>query len=128
MKKKDFLQEEHKSSRLGRHLKYTGQKRPPNTAAHAIVSGSHDEARAARQILAKWKIRIDDPDNGVFLPRDSRYIPHPEMKNAVNHAKLHTDEYYVNITAMLSQSTTEYECRQTLQLIAQSLQDGTLEY
>ena len=128
MNKSDFLAEKHNSRRLGRHLRYVGQKCSINTAAHAIVSGAHEAAAAARKILAKWKIRIDDPDNGVFLPRDSRYMPHPELKDAVNHAELHTEEYYINITAMLRQATSEQECRETLRLIAQCLIDGTLEY
>ena len=36
----DLLDERHKSRRLARHLRATtGYKQPPNTAAHAIVSG-----------------------------------------------------------------------------------------
>lgn len=120
--------EPHKSRRLARHMKAIGMKRPINTAAHAIVSGQHNESRAAREILAAFQIRIDDPDNGIFLPRDYRFMPHPQMPKAVNHAKIHTDRYYVNITSMLLQSTTPQECRNTLKLIAQKLKDGTFEY
>lgn len=114
MSREELFSEKHKSSRLSRHLKYAGVKRHPNTAAHAIVSGTHPEAVAARKILARWKIRIDDPDNGVFLPRDSRYIPHKNLPNASNHAKLHTDEYYLNVTNMLRTAQSEMECRLTL--------------
>jgi hypothetical protein len=124
----EFKGEPHKPSRLSRHLKATGIKRPPNVAAHAIVSGDKPEAKAARKILAKWKIRIDDPDNGVFLPRDVRFIPHPDLPDAANHAKVHTDEYYVNITAMLEQTTSARGCRDVLRLIAKELKDGTLQY
>lgn len=67
MSREQLFDEKHKPSRLSRHLKYTGNKRHPNTAAHAIVSGTHPEAMAAERILARWKIRIDDPDNGVFF-------------------------------------------------------------
>lgn len=126
--KNELLKEEHKPSRLGRHIKYTGKKRQPNTAAHAIVSGSHPEAIAARKILAKWKIRIDDPDNGVFLPRDSRYIPHKDMPSAANHAKLHTDEYYLNVTNMLRSAQSKTECRMTLRLIADELRNGSFVF
>ena len=78
MSMKELMSEKHKPSKLSRHMRYVGTNRPSNVAAHAIVSGNHSEAIAARRILARWKIRIDDPDNGVFLPRDSRFIPHNE--------------------------------------------------
>lgn len=128
MSREELFDEKHKSSRLSRHLKYTGNKRHPNTAAHAIVSGTHPEAVAARRILARWKIRIDDPDNGVFLPRDSRYIPHKNLPNASNHAKLHTDEYYLNVTSMLRSAQSEYDCRTTLRLIADELRNGSFDF
>ena len=128
MSRKDLMSEKHKPRRLGRFMKGTGIQRAPNTAAHAIVSGSHPEARAARRILAKFKIRIDDPDNGVFLPKSEDYVPHPEMPDAHNHAKIHTEEYYVNITTVLSTATSEYECRLALRLIRDKLVDGSLEY
>lgn len=128
MSRSELLGEKHKPSRLSRHKKATFQLRPPNVAAHAIVSGGHPAARAARRILAKWRIRIDDPDNGVFLPVDARYMPHPEMPAAANHSMLHTDEYYVNITNILNTATSELECRLALRLIARQLQDGSLGY
>ncbi len=128
MSKICFLKEEHSADRLCRHIKAQGVKRPPNVAAHAIVSGSHPEAKAARKILAKFKIRIDDPDNGVYLPRDSRFIPHEEMPYAAAHAKVHTEEYYINVTNILNTTTSSFECRVALKLIAKKLRDGTLEY
>lgn len=128
MTKQQFLKEEHDPKRLSRHLKASGFTRPPNVAAHAIVSGTHPEAKAARKILAKFKIRIDDPDNGVYLPRDSRFIPHENMPDAANHAKVHTDEYYINVTNILNTATTALECRVALKLIAKKLRNGSLEY
>lgn len=128
MTKPQFLKEEHDPKCLCRHLKAAGFVRPPNVAAHAIISGSHPEAKAARKILAKFRIRIDDPDNGVYLPRDSRFIPHENMPDAANHAKVHTDEYYINVTNILNTATSALECRVALKLIAKKLRDGSLEY
>jgi len=128
MTRSQFLKEEHDSKRLSRHIRATGISRPPNVAAHAIISGGHPEAKAARRILAKFKIRIDDPDNGVYLPRDARFIPHEKMPDAANHAKVHTDEYYINVTNILNTATTALECRVALKLIAKKLRNGTLEY
>lgn len=128
MDKNQLIDEKHKPDRLSRFMKSSGITRPVNTAAHAIISGAHERATAARKILAKWKIRIDDPDNGVFLPKNSDYTPHPQMPQAVNHAAIHTKEYYVNITAMLTPTKSEEECRLVLKLIGKMLQQGTLEY
>ena len=128
MSRTEFLREEHDSKRLSRHIRATGISRPPNVAAHAIISGGHSEAKAARKILAKFKIRIDDPDNGVYLPRDARFIPHEKMPDAANHAKVHTDEYYINMTNILNTATSELECRVALRLIAKKLRNGSLEY
>jgi hypothetical protein len=127
MTKQQFLQEEHDAKRLSRHIRATGVKRPANVAAHAIVSGSHPEARAARRILAKFKIRIDDPINGVYLPRNSRFIPHEKMPDAANHAKVHTDQYYINVTNILNTATSDIECRVALKLIAKQLRNGEME-
>lgn len=128
MTPQQLLKEGHDPKRLSRHLKATGLARSPNVAAHAIVSGSHPNAKAARKILAKFKIRIDDPDNGVYLPRDARFIPHEKMPDAANHAEIHTDEYYINVTNILNTATSELECRIALTLIAKKLREGTLEY
>lgn len=128
MNKQELLNEQHKPNRLSRFMKSSGIDRPVNTAAHAIVSGSHERATAARNILAKWWIRIDDPVNGVFLPKNRHYTPHPQMPNAANHAAMHTKEYYVNITAMLAPRTSENDCRLILKLIGKMLTEGTLKY
>lgn len=124
----DLLKEEHKPRRLSRFVKATGIEKPLNTATHAIVSGTHPGAEAARKILAKFNIRIDDPDNGVFLPRNYKCTPHPEMPDASNHAEIHTREYYLNVTTILNKVTSNLECRIALRLIAKKLQAGTLEY
>jgi len=128
MNPQQLLTEGHDSKRLSRHLRATGVSRPPNVAAHAIVSGGQPEAKAARKILAKFKIRIDDPDNGVYLPKDSSFIPHEKMPDAAAHSKVHTDEYYVNVTNILNTATSQFECRIALKLIAKKLREGTLEY
>ena len=128
MSRQELQSEDHSPSRLSRHIRATGETRPQNVSAHAIVSGSHREAAAARRILAKFKIRIDDPDNGVYLPRDHRFMPHEDMPDAANHSEIHTREYYINATNILSTATTELECRTALRLIARKLKEGTLEY
>ncbi|WP_210798610.1 AHH domain-containing protein [Pseudoalteromonas ostreae] len=124
-----LLEEKHRPQRMTRYMSATGAgKKPPNTATHAIVSGTHELAKAARKILAKFKIRIDDPANGVYLPKNGNYIPHPAMPDASNHAKIHTELYYLNITNQLALANTRSECALILQAIATSLQNGVYGY
>lgn len=63
-----------------------------------------------------------------FLPRDFRYIPHKNLPNASNHAKLDTDEYYLNVTAMLRTAQSESDCRITLRLIADELRNAGFKF
>ncbi|MCG7545724.1 AHH domain-containing protein [Pseudoalteromonas sp. MM17-2] len=129
MTKDMLLTEKHRPNRMTRYMAATGSgKKPPNTATHAIVSGTHELASAARKILAKFKIRIDDPANGVYLPKNDNYIPHPQMPDASNHAKIHTVQYYLNITNQLSLANTRDECVQILHAIAKALQEGKYGY
>jgi len=55
-------------------------------------------------------------------------VPHPLMPDASNHAKIHTVQYYLNITNQLSLANTCNECVEILQAIAEALQKGTYGY
>jgi len=129
MPQESLLAEKHRPQKMARYMSATGAgKKPPNTATHSIVSGSHELAEAARSILAKFKIRIDDPANGVFLPKNRNHVPHSHMPNASNHAEIHTDKYYLNITNQLSLATSRSECVAILKAIAIALQRGEQVY
>lgn len=118
--------ETHCPKRLSDHMRLTGKARPVKMSAHAIVSGRHKKAKIAREILADFGIRIDDPDNGVFLPTKTAYTPHDDMPDAHPHSRVHTERYYINITNRLSQVTSERQARAVLRRIAQELQSGTM--
>lgn len=45
-----------------------GMRKPPGWQAHHIVSEAHPEGKAAMAILRKFKIDVNSPLNGVFLP------------------------------------------------------------
>ncbi len=124
MPPQQLMREKHNSRRLGRFMRVVGVRRFPHLAAHAVVSGQHSKSRATRLILAKFGIRIDDPDNGVFLPKNNKYIPHIDMPKAVNHASLHSTEYYDDVYRVLSSATSEVECRASLKIISRILQNG----
>lgn len=118
--------EKHCPKRLSEHMRLIGKPRPVKMSAHAIVSGRHKKAKMAREILADFGIRIDDPDNGVFLPVKTAYTPHEDMPNAHPHSRVHTERYYINVTNRLSQVTSERQARAVLRRIAQELQNGTM--
>jgi hypothetical protein len=72
---------------------------PPGYEAHHIVPDDMREAEEARQVLKKAEIGIDDPINGICLPR-STYTPNVE--STLVHETMHTPEYCGYINRFLS--------------------------
>lgn len=104
---------------------------PSGTHAHHIVSRGHDYASPSRRRLAKHKIRIDDPVNGVFLPGKKMYVDLSGKKGCkVNHNEIHTNEYYINVRNYLSRSAAEdYKSMcDALKEIALRLDKGEFKY
>lgn len=124
----DYIQlreEEHDSARLGRHLVEKHGKRPPQCHAHAIVAGKHKFAAAARLVMAKLKIRIDDPDNGCWLPENTAATPHPSFPKAPPHSRIHRSNYFFWIRTRLVRIRKAPAFRTELSLIAADLHNGT---
>ena len=126
----DQLEEEkHDSDRLARHLMVaTGRSRPPARChAHAIISGGHKEAAKLRAVLAWLKMRIDDPDNGCWLPENTAATPHPLFRNAVPHSRIHRHNYYRWLQTIITMQNmkTQSRLRMALKLIGRQLQDHT---
>lgn len=121
--------EKHDSDRLARHLMAeTGcTSRPQRCHAHAIVSGGHKEAAKLRAVLAWLKLRIDDPDNGCWLPENTAATPHPLFKNAIPHSRIHRYNYYrwLQTIITLQNMKKQERLRAALRLIARQLQDRT---
>jgi hypothetical protein len=65
------------------------------------VPGELREAEDARQVLKKAKIRIDDPIDGICLPRNTS-TPNPE--GTLVHETMHTLEYCIYINRLLSKA------------------------
>jgi hypothetical protein len=91
------------SIKLRRNMEAAGRFGPVNTDAHHIVAWWDEGAEIALTILEQVGIHVDDEVNGVYLPSNSKYVPHPDMPNAYAHSKVHTDIYYLNITELLAQ-------------------------
>jgi hypothetical protein len=85
------------SAILGKHLRVNGVSRPgAKWEAHHIVSSEHQEAVGARLLIAEddIAIRLDDPDNGAWMPKtkaDARPTIYP---NAIGHNRIHRQLYY----------------------------------
>ncbi|WP_259648535.1 AHH domain-containing protein, partial [Pseudomonas savastanoi] len=56
---------------LSSRMVNSGIARPANSSAHHIVGDTSKLAEPARRIMAKHKIDIDDPTNGVFYQTET---------------------------------------------------------
>lgn len=116
------------SIKLRRNMEAAGRFGPVNTDAHHIVpwNAGDDNAKMARRILEQVGIQVDDEVNGVYLPRNSKYVPHPKMPNAYAHPIIHKRIYYLNIAALLDKEKGSKEgVESVLRDIAKELTDGT---
>lgn len=83
-----------------------GEMQPDATDAHHIVARRHHLAALARGFLFRWKIGIDDADNGVFLPKKPGANV-PGLANAVPHGPLHSGPYHNEVTNRLRERRGE---------------------
>ncbi len=99
MTERELNSEEHDSERMAEMMTNSADRRPAAAEychCHAIVSGSHNEAAVIRAVLAWAKMRIDDPRNGCWLPKNTAAKIHMPswLKNAVPHSRIHRKSYY----------------------------------
>lgn len=127
----DALEEEkHESAVLAAFMTATGDPRPHDLChAHAIVSGAHKDAAELRAMLAWLKIRIDDPHNGCWLPRNTAakaYMP-PRLRDAIPHSRIHRYNYYFWLNRQINPvaTTTRDDLIKTLGMIELRLQNGS---
>lgn len=124
-----LLNEKHSSSLLGKHLRISGIARPgAKWEAHHLISGKHTEAAAARLVLAEDdnKIRIDDPDNGAWMPKtkaDARPTMYP---NAIGHNRIHRQLYYHWIGNAISMMDNDLQIRTFLNTVRTQLLHGNI--
>lgn len=131
MTTRELANEKHKSTRLAKHMCKSGDPKPSSHCdCHAIVSGGMKQAIQIRAILAWLKVRIDDPVNGCWLPRDWEDRAHMPnyLRKAVPHRRIHHKSYYawlagrINVTAI--QNTDQLE--EALRMARRMLQSGTV--
>lgn len=106
-----------------------GEMQPNDTDAHHIVARRHRLAAAARAYLFRWKIGIDDADNGVFLPKKLG-AGIPGLESAVPHSPLHSGPYHFEVTDRLRERAGEPASagREELRAMRAEMIAGTFPY
>ncbi len=115
------VDEEPSSEKLDRNMRASGMTRPPETDPHHIVAGGAGPAAEARTILKKFGIGINDPNNGVYLCRNTKTLC---GEPGAIHSKLHTKDYYNAVNNRLRLANTREEAIAALRQIARELKDG----
>ncbi|MFL0809748.1 MAG: AHH domain-containing protein [Agarilytica sp.] len=122
--------EKHSSTLLGKFLRVSGVARPgAKWEAHHLVSGKHPEATASRLVLAEEdiKIRIDDPDNGAWMPKTKADAKPTLYPNAIGHNRIHRELYYNWIERTISIMDTDLEIRAFLNTVRVQLLHGNIK-
>ncbi|HSX49545.1 MAG TPA: AHH domain-containing protein [Cellvibrio sp.] len=116
----ELQSEVHNSSRLATHMRRAGEPCPSSRCdCHHMVSGGHKDALFMRLVMTAMEMRIDDPHNGCWLPRDwadRAHMPN-HLRKAVPHRRIHSDNYYrwlsgrINLAAVKSPERLIFELR-----------------
>lgn len=103
---------------LGEFMRVSGKAKPNyRWDAHHIVSSGHTEAAALRGIMALLKLRINDPANGVWLPRRTQDTGQKPYERAVPHSRIHRQNYYDWLNEKLLHIRTLDQFTETLSII-----------
>jgi hypothetical protein len=123
-------EDEHQSQRLGENMRALGRFKPTERYdAHAIVSGTHVRAALARIKLAQVRIGLDEPDNGVWLPRSGKDAYKSNCwatPGAVPHSRTHRKTYYAWVARELTPLATNHQVKERLRLIGHRLETGEI--
>lgn len=121
-------EEHHPTAVLETNLQLAGRARPaPKFTAHHLIEGKGKLAitKSARLLLFRNDIRINDPDNGVWMPRTEEERGHWSMPNATPHSRIHTHNYERWIYGQIQYLRGEAEIRQKLSILRGHLKCGT---
>ena len=122
--------EKHSSELLGKYLRADGWSKPgAGWAAHHMISGSHKKAVPSRLVLAKKKvkIRIDDADNGCWMPDEKLCAHRTIYPNAVPHANIHRTKYYSWLNGLLRNAKTKIAVQGILSTVRTQLLEGNIK-
>ncbi len=126
MTEEQLMDEGHNSALLGFHLEQAWGTRPPRCHAHALIAGKHTYAAELRLQMAIFKIRIDDVDNGCWLPENTAATPHPAFPSAPPHSRIHRYNYFFWLFSRLGSLEEVGLFRVNLRVVGNMLQQGKL--
>ena len=120
----------HPTRDLADNLFAVGEARPGGLFdAHHIIPGKgrwqQNEMLAARLNLHLHGIGINDPVNGVYLPKSMKYVPHWRFPKALPHANIHTFAYEQMVNDALTPARSADAVRNTLLRIRAILEQGS---
>jgi hypothetical protein len=124
----ELLEEKHHPTTvLANNMRADGRPQPSTRhSPHHIVQGKGKHPRTAdvRLNLHLYGIRINDPDNGVWMPRTKADKGHWSMPHAPAHSEIHTFNYETWANFLLSILEGEVVIRAALLRIRCLLRDG----
>ncbi len=99
---------------------------PKHTAHHLIAGrGKTPFTNLARIQLHLHNLRINDPDNGVWMFRLKEQAGHWSMPNAKSHGEIHTYNYEFWVLTNISAASNEAMMRTALRKLRGMLESGT---
>lgn len=90
-------------------------------AAHHVIPGNDPHAKGAREILKKFEIDINGPENGIFLPTDNKSI-----YKGIIHNTNHSPKYSKEIHIQLKKCKSREEVIDVLEKVKHDLYNGKL--
>lgn len=117
----------HPTTVLARNMRADGRPQPSNRhSPHHIVlcKGRQPSTVTARLTLHMNGVRINDPDNGVWMPRAKADKGHWSMPNAPAHSEIHTYNYESWISFIFERLDSEVVVRSALTRVKILLRDG----
>ncbi len=117
----------HPTEVLESNLRASGRAQPsPRYTAHHIVEGQGKlaETKLARAQLFRYDVRINDSDNGVWMPMTEADRGHWAMPKAVPHSRIHTHNYERWVSLGLRGLRSELTIRAKLTFFRTMLKHG----
>lgn len=118
----------HKTDILEEKLRADGRPKPsPKHTAHHIVPGrgKTPSSYQARVQLHLHGLRINDPDNGVWMIRNKEHAGHWSTPNAKTHGEIHTHNYEAWVFTNIRGAANESIMRNLLTRLRGMLESGT---
>ncbi|GAB2508881.1 AHH domain-containing protein [Microbulbifer agarilyticus] len=122
-------EEHHPTTTLENNLRRAGRPQPSRRcSAHHIVEGvgklKTSDTKRARMRIFTHNIRINDPDNGIWMPMTDKDMGHWGMRKCVPHARIHTENYERWVWKSIQPLHDEQSIRFRLGLIRTALHEG----